>query len=695
MKLFLFLVLFSFSAYAQTGGTDLSGVMDIINENAPSVFKGYQNIYGFQNEQVYVESMPYCIENNMDNCKQLGYTTEKTDLGGRTDCVACPFDENLFNCPEWTCAEVGLLDYEKIPEGMACKSVEVPGNENPCYQCYCGIGYINYSGCEGLIAEQSGRTADEGTNKTKCESLGYKDSVTDCADYVPCPLNQNRVRCLDVVICNDKEECPEGEESGSSLCANKRTCAPCKETGCISEVEIPDNAEPAEEVVKECSCHATDETIVKKVVKSWKCKAGYYKVQENGKDICVAVDCGANEYEGPDATELVSPEEYKLEDCYKKTGNSAPGWKKVAVDKGNGKTCYKCECNLPTNCTYNAENAGKYGKLEGLCCDGVSYTTCMKNCPSDVFVPDNATKEQSHCKACGDDKMYTSGWHCNTGYVRNDNRCDVKLCSDYAGEALNSTNAGEKSYYDIAYNDYTKASDCRSIIDGDGWELENGQDEALSTGEGDQGCKVGQSGLNCCGRCICPASIDSVYQYALSDTYNSAYAKYENLGCNGKYQKCTPMIEGLGFLRQQELQGNFAAAVGNNYEPTQICGDTYYYLKGCNNGYTLASNRKKCEPTDCSAYNIPGDTCPAHGHCQTCNSAGVISSMLTRCDTRLETGGNIEYAIDATRTECCQKTCDINDNHYIIGTECPSNKRLDESAPVIENGCHETCVRCI
>ncbi|MBO4293980.1 MAG: hypothetical protein J5896_00875 [Alphaproteobacteria bacterium] len=687
MKLFLFLMLFSFAGYAQTNSIDYAEIVDIVNQYSPSVFRGFDN-----SPQVYSPVSPYCVEDNWNNCVKLGYTLDENDLKGREDCVACPFDVGLFNCPKWTCNEVGLLDFEEIPEGMDCMPVKVPGNVKDCYQCFCGAGYINYSGCEGLIAEKTGRTASEDANKEQCKALGFKNSVTECADYVVCPLNPNRVRCLDVVTCQENEVCPDGEEPGSSLCTKTKVCNTCEETGCVDAVEVPENAEPDETEQRICSCQKGDNVIQKTVVLSWKCKAGYRKILEGGKYRCISVDCNANEneFEGPDATTHIAPETYKLDDCYRSMGNTAPGWKKEAVDKGDGKVCYKCKCELPANCKFvsgNAEDgkisAGAYGKLEGLCCDGKSYASCEPNCPDNVYVPDFAIGHETECNACGKKRTYIGSWECETGYIPNGNRCDVQLCSDFAGKGR-SDGTG---YYDIEYNNYTSAEGCKSIVAGEGWVLYNGKNA--------QGiCNVGQSGQDCCGLCFCPNNIEdgpNGYKYALSDTDNSSHAVYKNLGCNGKYQRCEPTIDGLSMLKYDSLQIDFNEAVGTHYAPFKICGERYYKIQGCNEGYTLAANGLLCEPNDCSDYKIAGQ-CPTHGHCDTCTSAGVTTRKLVRCDARVN---GIEYAKNDTETECCQKTCDPEDDKYIIGSTCPEGKTLDDRYPVIENGCHETCVRCI
>ena len=612
MKLFLFLMLFSFSAHAQSAGSGGSSVTEIISRIAPSVFAGFTNP-----NQVYSPVSPYCVEDNFEKCQELGYTQTSCTSGG----VACPYDPSLLSCSLWSCEELGL--FASKPDYMECEKVQLP--TIACYKCQCGAGFVNYEDCDGLIQILSG-------DETICEGLGYTDSVTDCANYLVCPANGNKVRCLDVVGCH--------------------------ETLCIAQTEVPANADPIY-TSRNCSCKdGHGNTLSKEVITGWTCKSGYKKEGNT----CVAEICKSGEFEGPDATDPTAGS-YKIDECYTIAGgNTAPGWTKVATENKSGKQCYKCECILPSNCIYSASNKQEFGKLEDLCCDNEHYVGCVRDCPTDKHVPDiGAVADKSWCKACGEQTEYISGWHCKDGYIVSNagTACDPRPCPQ----------DGNGKYYSLAYE---KVEDCNSLIRaGAGWQY-TAEPAGAKHGEG------------YCHLCECPyGENDNVYKYSVLDTSNVSDSNFSDLGCNGKYKYCVNLKtdDPLYFLPGQvPAHADFNKGV----QSLKICGEQYYRVISCEQGYEYIE--RECLPRDCTGYNIEGE-CPEWGDCSRCVSAGSFKYKLDSC----RNDANIRYKPNSAGTECCQATCDENDSSYFVGT-CPQGKTLVDTKL---NGCGETCVKCL
>ncbi len=72
--------------------------------------------------------------------------------------------------------------------------------------------------------------------------------------------------------------------------------------------------------------------------------------------------------------------------------------------------CYSCNCNPPTECTWESGTEG-VGTLGKICCNGY-YDNCTSNCVEDKE-PSHAHKTEE-CTGCG--KTVTVAWECNEGY---------------------------------------------------------------------------------------------------------------------------------------------------------------------------------------------------------------------------------------------------------------------------------------
>lgn len=67
-----------------------------------------------------------CVENNIQNCEQLGYTEKSCPYGG----IACPFDATKWYCAKWTCADGR---YSSSETSESCIKVTYKGLT--CYDC--------------------------------------------------------------------------------------------------------------------------------------------------------------------------------------------------------------------------------------------------------------------------------------------------------------------------------------------------------------------------------------------------------------------------------------------------------------------------------------------------------------------------------------------------------------------------------
>lgn len=521
MKLFLFLMLFSFSANAQVS-PGLSSVYSTLSSVAPSLWSGFTNP-----NQVFAEGYP-CVQDNFEKCQELGYTQTFCENGG----IACPFDSTLLSCSAWSCEELGLFSAK--PDNMECEKVQMP--TITCFKCMCGAGFVNYEDCDGLVQILSG-------DETICSELGYTDSITDCAEYLVCPANANKVRCLDTIGC--------------------------QETDCIAETEVPANADPILES-KDCKCGGA-----KEVVTGWTCKSGYKKEG----NACASEICASGEFEGPAETDPTAAS-YKLEECYGLAGaNTAPGWTKVATENKSGKQCYRCECVLPSNCVYSASNKQEFGNLEDMCCDNQHYVRCTRNCPTSKHVPAiGAVADKKWCKACGEETEYISGWHCQDGYVLSSSGtvCDPRPCP---------TN-GNGKYYSTVYDN---VNDCETLVQkGEGWQYV-AEPAGAKSGEG------------YCHLCNCPYSEnDATYKYSESDTSNRTDAVLSGLGCNGKYKECRNLKADEYFTEGQR-------PAHAQFETLKVCGQTYYRFTRCETGFEYIAEDRECLPKDCTGYNIEGE----------------------------------------------------------------------------------------
>ncbi|HCU58519.1 MAG TPA: hypothetical protein DIC64_00890 [Alphaproteobacteria bacterium] len=649
MKLFLFLMLFAFSAQAQT--TDISvNIADIVARYAPSALPRLastsQQITAAH--QVTSSKSQFCVQNNLDQCAVLGYTETSCPFGG----IACPFDKTKLNCTSLSCEDLGL--FSTNPANMQCEAITNSGLT--CYKCRCSAGFINPEGCGGLIDSLT-------SDKSICAELGYTNSITECNSYIPCPSNSNKVRCLDVVGC--------------------------KETDCLAKYEVPENAKGTPGSVS-CSCGGTKEVIV-----GWECDPGYSKEGNS----CAEINCPEGQSESADALECSTgimsnsvvfehtSSEYE-QVCPKSAAYCTPnGFKKANAFNTGKKQCYSCECHVNIE-KYNwtSADAGEYGKLEVVACDGVHYDECKPDCPTDVIQNFDKEKvrekypgvepEHTSCSACGKTSQYMSGWHCNQleGWQIN---AGGTACNPISCETHNKNGL----YYSL---DYKSVNDCFESRRGAGWNY------VAQPKEDSQDVK---SGGQWCGLCQCPYGEDDViYHWTTSEdeTSNLSEAEYSELGCNGKYKECTP--KNHDYL--SELPEH-----ATEYSTLKICGQLYYKVSRCEAGYKLSNNDTECLPQDCTGYNIetePTDEQRQFGEYRSCPTGDQIKYKLVSCkdDNKMETGMQqaIHYVMNSDQTACCRYTCDPYDTSFFVGETCPEGRTELERK---QNGCGDTCIKCI
>jgi len=610
MKLLLFALFFAFSLQAKAADDELD-ISAIVGNVAPSVASQIfsdSSSASLAPRQVTSSQSRYCVQRN--NCSDLGYKETSCPYGG----ISCPFDRTKLSCSTWSCPDLGL--FETNMEGMDCEPVD-SGNGVTCFKCLCRVGYIDPQGCDGLVDSLM-------HDKDICAELGYEDNVTDCADYLPCPSDVNKVHCLD---------------------ENRMGC---EESSCLSQYKVPDHAQPIMEE-KECDCGGK-----KKVIVGWICDRGY--TQKEGTTyadgVCVESKCPSNQFESKD----------DLKDC---STNFAEGWLKVEGDiVGGGKQCYKCVCTVPSDYIYDIKVEGQYEKYEIVACDGEHYASCKNECPSGFnqnALPKGSIPVRSTCEACGEKRDYIADWICDEGWVKNatETACDKKPCPG----------AKDGMRYSIAYK---SLEDCNSIYgESSGWIFE---------------ADGPASGYDKCGICKCPyGEDDGRYQFSERDTTNQEDATLSNLGCNNKYEFCTPR-EDLNYV--SSLPENIAPAP-EGYDTRKVCGETYYQLNKCETGWRVSDDGMSCVPYDCAAdgYIIPNECPEPRGECDpACISGGQKWYRLRSCIS----DEGVYYVINSAKTACCKKTCDDEGYRYDI-TECPAGQTLVDTKT---NGCGEPCIKC-
>ena len=90
-----------------------------------------------------------CVENNVDKCKELGYTETSCPNGG----VACQYDKSLWHCAQWNCADGRLFTEENKLDENCGNCVETAYKNLNCYECKenscssttCAVGDVYYS----------------------------------------------------------------------------------------------------------------------------------------------------------------------------------------------------------------------------------------------------------------------------------------------------------------------------------------------------------------------------------------------------------------------------------------------------------------------------------------------------------------------------------------------------------------------
>ena len=60
--------------------------------------------------QAQEEFSPYCFQDNIDECEELGYTETSCPHGGS----ACPFDSSKWKCIDWQCSDFNFYETSTI-----------------------------------------------------------------------------------------------------------------------------------------------------------------------------------------------------------------------------------------------------------------------------------------------------------------------------------------------------------------------------------------------------------------------------------------------------------------------------------------------------------------------------------------------------------------------------------------------------
>ena len=127
-----------------------------------------------------------CVENNTQKCAELGYTEPYCPYGG----VACQYDTSKWHCAEWECKDGKYYTADNKPSDYDCEEIEYKGLT--CYDCSveCINSQVDYNTCWG------GQLLQLVRNPEFCETIGYIHSSSDCTEYIICPADLSKVRCL-------------------------------------------------------------------------------------------------------------------------------------------------------------------------------------------------------------------------------------------------------------------------------------------------------------------------------------------------------------------------------------------------------------------------------------------------------------------------------------------------------------------
>ncbi len=660
MKRFLLLILCSILAFPNTSSAaDVGSMIESLLQR-------------FGADKVYSK---HCVS----SCQALGYTVSMDKLDGRTDCIACPFELDCnpdktdskgkwYNCPSYSCADLGL--FSKKPEGVNCTTItsaQKPGLTETCYSCQCAPGTLNTAGCENKLAVLNDSPA-------KCVALGYRNSVTECENYLACPSDPNRVHCL-------ADTCAAGQ------------------SGCSQLIELPENATGI--TTKATCCDGT----TKDVISDFTCNTGYTLSAD--KKSCEATVCERGQYAGPeDAAEGAT---YKLEDCMA-SADWLIGWKKVKVNANS--TCYTCKCLLdeisggnpsdealallkqyPYTRTYDDEG------LAEVACDNRHYKQC--SCPINQEPKTIAGKAlfevvetepglwewkkpsandiiaepifSACCKSdTGDKHNFVSGFTCNAanGWVISPDRttCDATYCE------------GKKDnvYYS---KQYTTPEACNQAFGSTGWTY-----------------TPGKSGGEICGQCKCTATTG---KYAQTDSEDQSLVEYGEPVCDGiHFNVCKLKAEFKDdyILKDVFLKDNPNVSA-SSIATVKLCTEEYVRKTGiaCNPGFE-ADSKGICQEIQCDKdiYKLSEEDkidltkkAAEQGHpinFDECQSGSSKVYQLTSCGNE-----NTNYAIDSDKTGCCQ-ICDT-DAGYTVNL-CGEKQKADETVISKCDG-KTTCYHCI
>ncbi len=133
-----------------------------------------------------------CTQSNTgtEGCNALGYTQTKNDCidseGKSIGGIACPFDSSKWICSPWKCSD-GRYSDSPTKEGYTCYKTIF--KKITCYDCIkdCVAPEIDYDTCWG------GRFMKV---ITECEEQGYTDLPESCDNYLRCPSDYTKIRCI-------------------------------------------------------------------------------------------------------------------------------------------------------------------------------------------------------------------------------------------------------------------------------------------------------------------------------------------------------------------------------------------------------------------------------------------------------------------------------------------------------------------
>ena len=651
-------------------------------------------ITGWECNSGYVNVNDEC-KKYYDSCEDAGFVPNKPDNATCSDQIVYLANADALKCYSGCACNDGYVNVgTDIDSGMICEQFidcsaytldKCPDNAD-CGTCTDNWGKTTYqfNKCNSGYAEQSGACVCEkvcldkyiGTIpanatavKEVCEACGVATEIVtgwtcnsgyvkagdscrlyygSCAEanqsYLTSP--KANATCSEATIylpsgstsqCYYDCKCNNGYKDSAGVCTCEKVCSDAVTTK-------PANSHFNTETCVACGVSSTIKT-------GWTCDDEYKQSGNN----CVCAKTCANTFNGsiPENGKAVTEQctacgvtttiitDFNCNSGFHKNGNVC-SCDKVCKDEYTGgipanatatkKTCTACDKNYDIITGWTCNNG--YNKSGDKC-------VCEKVCLDKYIgtIPANATAVQEMCTACGVNTMITTGFTCNSGYVKVDNDCKKYYSScEQAGYLTNQkANATCSTASIYLSNGSTKTcyKDCK---------CDSGYVDVNGT------CKLYYSSCEAAGYLTSQKANATCSTASIYLSNGSTKTCYTNCKCNTNYadvngtcQASHNTCEAAGYLTNPKANATCSTASIYLADGSQ---KTCYTACKCNNGYT--GDPCVCATTCSDKITTKPEN--SHFNTETCTACGVSSTIKTgwSCDTGYHTSGN---------TCVCDKTC--------------------------------------